>query len=419
MKILHTFQSTDMRYSTPEAAQLHIYHTLNGLLEAGHRVAFLGLMDREIIFTDDLRIFSYEDLPDSVFGQLSFSSNRMYKYFESGIRKIQSSFNLPYLGLFDSNRMYDACLMNIDGCELLHERYNLFALGTALASRRLHIPYVLEVNADLIAQQAYRGLPLKGIRKTFARLATHFCFNAAVKVICVSAELMEHLNRVWAVDMDKLDFLPCAADIHAFGADLNTDDMKEEFGLKDEAVVIWVGGFYEWHDLDLLLDAFKLVILDCPNTKLILVGDGYTRKRIEQKAQDEKLNHYLIFTGSMRHDQIPTMLTLADIAVSPSPALSPSEGGTGTPLKLFEYMAAGKPIVATVSSQSLPVITNGANGYLIEQRNVKAFADAIIILLKDPSKRKRFGSYNRQEAEKFYSWTSYTRKLEAIYRGVL
>jgi glycosyltransferase involved in cell wall biosynthesis len=183
--------------------------------------------------------------------------------------------------------------------------------------------------------------------------------------------------------------------------------------------VVWVGGFYEWHDLDLLLDAFKRVILDCPNTKLILVGDGHTRDRIEQRARDENLIHNLVFTGSLPHNQVPGILLLADIAVSPAPSLPASAGGTGTPLKLFEYMAAAKPVVATISSQSIPVIKNGYNGRLVGQGNARAFAEAICALIKDPVERERLGNNARQDAETRYSWANYTGKLEAIYRSAM
>jgi glycosyltransferase involved in cell wall biosynthesis len=183
--------------------------------------------------------------------------------------------------------------------------------------------------------------------------------------------------------------------------------------------MIWVGGFYEWHDLDLLIDAFKIVLLDCPNTKLILVGDGYTRKRIEKKVHDEGLTQKIIFTGLMKHDQIPHILSIADIAVSPSPSLPASSGGTGTPLKLFEYMAAGKPIVATTSTQSLSVIKNGYNGYLVQQNDPNEFASVIVSLLKDKSEQLRLGKNSRQDAEKYYSWASYTEKLETIYQNAL
>ena len=96
-------------------------------------------------------------------------------------------------------------------------------------------------------------------------------------------------------------------------------------------------------------------------------------------------------TGAIAHADVPEMLSIADIAVVPSAPVPASRGGTGTPLKLFEYMAAGKPIVATAINQAAEVIQDGQNGILVEAGNVNRFAEAILTLLNDPVERLRLG----------------------------
>ena len=124
-------------------------------------------------------------------------------------------------------------------------------------------------------------------------------------------------------------------------------------------------------------------------------------------------------TGAIAHADVPEMLSIADIAVVPSAPVSASRGGTGAPLKLFEYMAAGKPIVATALNQAAEVIQDGHNGLLVEAGDVHGFADAILTLLNDPVKRVRLGQNARQQAVEQYSWDEYTRRLEEIYLNVL
>jgi len=113
------------------------------------------------------------------------------------------------------------------------------------------------------------------------------------------------------------------------------------------------------------------------------------------------------------------MLSMADIAVVPSAPVPASRGGTGTPLKLFEYMAAGKPIVATALNQAAEVIQDGHNGLLVEAGDVQGFANAILTLLNDPVERGRLGQIARRQAIELYSWEQYTRRLEEIYFNVL
>jgi glycosyltransferase involved in cell wall biosynthesis len=112
-------------------------------------------------------------------------------------------------------------------------------------------------------------------------------------------------------------------------------------------------------------------------------------------------------------------MSIADVAVVPSAPVPASHGGTGTPLKLFEYMAAGKAIVATAQNQAAEVIQDGHNGLLVEAGDVNRFAEAMLRLLNDPVERGRLGQNARQQAVELYSWERYTRRLEEIYLNVL
>lgn len=419
LRIAHLYQESGIRFCEPQAAQLHIYHTIHGLQQAGHEVALMALQGRQILFTTDLQVFKTDQLQPGHFGSLGFSGTRPFKLFESGTRRFQAQLRLPYLALFDSYRMAEAGAINLKGIDLIHERFNLLSLGGAWASKKLGIPFVLEVNADLLEQRKFKGVPERGLRRLFAVWATQMCFNAAAKIICISAGLKEHLSSKWHIEDNKLSVLACAADVDAFGPGHNPELIRQGLGLTTEPVIMWVGGFFPWHDLDLLLDSFALVLQRHPRTKLVLVGEGQTRPSVAQKVQKNGLQQSVIMTGAIPHSDVPGMLSIADIAVVPAAPVSASGGGTGTPLKLFEYMAAGKPIVATDLNQAAEVIRNGHSGLLVEAGNVNTFADAILKLLNDPSERARLGRNAQQQANDLYSWDEYTRSLEKIYRNVL
>ena len=168
-----------------------------------------------------------------------------------------------------------------------------------------------------------------------------------------------------------------------------------------------------------LLDSFSLVRQRCPDARLVLVGDGQTRPSVASKIQKNGLRHAVIMTGAIAHTSVPEMLSIADVAVVPSAPVPASRGGTGTPLKLFEYMAAGKAIVATALNQATEVIQDGHNGLLVEAGDVNRFAEAMLTLLNDPVERGRLGQNARQQAIEQYSWEKYTRRLEEIYLNVL
>jgi glycosyltransferase involved in cell wall biosynthesis len=419
LKIAHLYQESGIRFYEPHAAQLHIYHTMRGLQQTGHEVTLLALQDRQVLCTNDLQVFKSDKRLASHYGQLGLSGNTLFKRFESGVRRLHSELHLPYLALFDSYRMAEASSLNLRGFDLIHERYNLLALGGAWASKRLGIPFVLEVNADLLEQRKFKGIPEKGLRRLFAVWATRVCFKAAAKIICISTDLKDHLHRQWNIEEHKLAVLPCAADIEAFGSNHKAELVRRGLGLTTEPVVMWVGGFYPWHDLDLLLESFTLVLQKQPRARLVLVGEGQTRTAVEQRVRRNGLQHAVIMTGAIAHTTVPDMVSIAEVAVVPAAPVSASRGGTGTPLKLFEYMAAGKAIVATAQNQAAEVIQDGLNGLLVEAGDVNRFAQAILTLLSDPVERVRLGQNARQQAIELYSWEQYTRRLEEIYLNVL
>jgi glycosyltransferase involved in cell wall biosynthesis len=275
------------------------------------------------------------------------------------------------------------------------------------------------VNADLLAQRKFKGIQERGLRHLFAVWATRVCFGAAAQIICISPRLKEHLVSKWRIDQSKLTVLPCAADVDAFQPNYNSQIVRKSLGLTSEPVVMWVGGFYPWHDLDILLESFALFLQNRPDARLVLVGDGQTRSSVVETASRNGLGHALITMGAISHSQVPEVLSIADVAVVPSAPISASLGGTGTPLKLFEYMAAGKAIVATAHEESAEVIQNGQNGLLVGGGDAYGFAEAILTLLNDPAERLRLGQNARQQATRLYSWERYTTRLEEIYLNVL
>lgn len=126
-----------------------------------------------------------------------------------------------------------------------------------------------------------------------------------------------------------------------------------------------------------------------------------------------------IMTGAVPHTRIPEIVSIADVVVAPAPPIGAGEGGTGTPLKLFEYMAAGKAIVASAVSQARDVLENGETGLLVKPADSEAFSGAITSLLNDPAERRRLGLNARKRAEEKHSWQQYVCRLEELYRQVV
>jgi glycosyltransferase involved in cell wall biosynthesis len=418
LDIAYLFQNPTIAFSEPSAPQLHILHTLCGLEQRGHRVSLLALQPRRrVLFTGDLSAVATGHLSECHYGIAGTCDGLLFKSVESAIRRIQTELHLPYIALFDNYRMMSATLSNLRGYDLIHERYNKHTLGGMLASRRLGIPYVLEVNADPIAESEFRGKPLSRFDKFLFAWEIGVLATKASKIISVSSQLKMFLSEHWHVDPAHIAVLPNAADIDVFGRKYDRDGIRRKFGLLGDLIIMFVGGFYPWHDLNLLLDSFARILAKFPNAKLVLIGEGETKPDIEHKIFDDHLENSVILTGRIDHKKIPEMLSIADIAVAPNVAFNPGHGGS--PLKLFEYMAAGKPIVCTRTGQIADIVSQGKDGLLVEPGDVTGFTQALELLISDADLRESLGRNASRKAGEEYTQSHYAQRLEEIYWDVL
>jgi glycosyltransferase involved in cell wall biosynthesis len=218
----------------------------------------------------------------------------------------------------------------------------------------------------------------------------------------------------WDVPPAKIAVLPNGVDERFFAAgELDrTNGGKPPHG--EGAVIVFVGSFQPWHGLGLVLDSFSKVRLECPGTTLLLIGDGPVRPEVEKKVECLGLTGSVRFAGQQPHASIPGWLQSADIAIAPYQRLT--DELWFSPLKLYEYMAAGKAVVATDSGQIAQVIESGVTGVLVEPNNAEALAAALIDLVNDPEKRDLLGRNASRKARSEHTWGAVIRNLEQIYR---
>jgi glycosyltransferase involved in cell wall biosynthesis len=389
-----------------------VKHTLAGLRRAGHHVSCLQLRGQQVVAFDDV------NQPDDV-RQMSvgLSDTRPFRKIEAAMRRLQRTIGLPYFAVADSYRFYESCKRVLPGYDLCHEHNGLFCVGTAVACRQLGLPYVLTFSADPLFERALGGRGLRGAHRWLAAREAKFTYQLASKIICVSEPARQHLITTWQVDPAKVVVMPNGVDLDLFKPNYDPHPVRAEIGLNGEPVIGFVGGFQHWHGLDRLVESFAGILKDVPDAKLLLVGDGRARPAVEEKITELNLESAVIITGLLPQDRVPQLLAAIDIAVLPYPQL-PRELWF-SPLKLYEYMAAGKAIVASSSGQIAEVIEDGHTGFLVEAGNVTELAQAILKLLQEPDERLRLGHNARQQAVVRHSWDQYIKRLEEIYLGVL
>jgi glycosyltransferase involved in cell wall biosynthesis len=269
--------------------------------------------------------------------------------------------------------------------DFIYERYSLWAVAGLRVAKQCSIPLVLEVNAPLAyEEERYRaGLTCPPL----ARWVERSSWRRANLVIAVSDALRSRLVNE-GVAPGRIHVLPNAVDPDMFRTEVNGQAVRDRLQLHNRFVVGFVGSFKAWHGVDLLLQAFHDLHRSDPLTHLLLVGEGPLRASLEERVRNTGLQQAVTFAGGVQHQEIPQYLTAMDVAVAPYPAL---EEFYYSPLKVFEYMAAGRAVVSSRLGQVAEVITDGVTGLLFEPGDRAGLMECIRRLRKDNELRVQLG----------------------------
>jgi glycosyltransferase involved in cell wall biosynthesis len=293
--------------------------------------------------------------------------------------------------LVESNNAITSMLRARGGFDLVYERHSLWCHAAMEFAQDSSVPGVLEVNAPLIDEQArYRAL----CEPELARSSSVRSFRAATVIAAVSADVAAYV-RGQVPEHGRVHILPNGVDPARF---------KPESAARQalpERTIGFVGTLKPWHGVDILLDAFGL-LSRAGSVRLLLVGDGPERTALETRATALGLGSAVEFTGAVDPEAVPAYLASMDVAVAPYPSM---EGFYFSPLKLYEYMAAGCAIVASDIGQIRDVVEHGRTGLLVEPGNSRALAGAISELLADPHRRRLLGESARAAAVERHSWS--------------
>ena len=271
-------------------------------------------------------------------------------------------------------------MVRAGGYDLVYERYSLFSTVIAECG----VPGILEVNAPLIDEQrTHRVL----VDEQAADAALREQVQAALATICVSDPV-----RDWVIartEGTRVFTVPNGVNVHRI------TPQPESPGAP---VVTFVGTLKPWHGVDVLLRARAQAHKDW---QLRIIGDGPMRAELDDLARSLGID--MDFRGAVAPDAIPQHMAGTAIGVAPYPAMDTDSDQYFSPLKVYEYMAAGLPVVASRVGQ-LPEIM-GESAYLVPPSDPEALAAALDALVANPVERARVGSDNRRQAEREHSWT--------------
>jgi glycosyltransferase involved in cell wall biosynthesis len=263
--------------------------------------------------------------------------------------------------------------------DLIYERYNLYFLAGTLVSRRTGTPLFLEVNAPLADERSrHGGLGLPWL----AHRLEHFVWRAADRVLAVTGVLRDMIAASGA-PRQRIEVISNGIDPTRFAS------LPPRPAAPDPVVLGFVGFVRDWHGLDTVIAG--MAADPAARVELTIVGDGPAVPALRAQAEALGIADRVRFAGLVAHEAIPAAVAGFDIA------LQPRVVAYASPLKLFEYMAAGKPIVAPDQPNIREVLVDGATALLFHAGDPATMWLAVRRLLEDLELRARLGAAAREE----------------------
>lgn len=296
------------------------------------------------------------------------------------------------------NETVAAALTQAGPFDLVYERHALFAHGAMEWASRGGVPSALELNAPLIAEQTrHRHM----VRQSDAQASARRAFGAARLVAAVSAAAADYARDLGALP-DRVAVIPNGVDAARFDGSPAPDG---------PFTVGFVGTLKPWHDTATLVEAFALLRRGpVPDARLLIVGDGPQRAAILDRLDQLSLSDAAHLTGAVQPDQIPGWVARMHVATAPYRGDQPFYF---SPLKLYEYMAAGLPVVASDVGDLAQVLDRGRLGATVVPDDPDALAAALAGLARDPAAATAMGARARAEVLAHHGWDRIVSRIIA------
>jgi glycosyltransferase involved in cell wall biosynthesis len=243
-----------------------------------------------------------------------------------------------------------------------------------------------------------------------AALVERINLRAADRIVVVSEVLRRQLVAA-GVSAERVLVNPNGVDPRRFRPDASGVRVRQRLGLGSTLVVGFSGTFGAWHGIPTLAAALPMVIEARPAVRWLLIGDGPLRAVIDDAVARHRLGERVCRIGLVPHKDMPAYLAACDVLVSPHGRQADGGEFFGSPTKLFEYMAMGRPIVASAVGQIADVLVDEESALLVPPDDAQALCGAIVRLVDNACLRVRLGSAARQAAEQQHTWLQNAERL--------
>jgi glycosyltransferase involved in cell wall biosynthesis len=293
--------------------------------------------------------------------------------------------------------------------DFIYERANYMQASGVRAAKRQGIMHVLEMNSPYVEEKLELEGPSDMLEE--ARQREHEQLSKSGHIVVVSSALRDYFIEVHGTFRAKFTVLPNAIDPAKLQADpAQVAAVQARYNLAGKTVLGWVGSIQPWHGVDAMIAAFAQVAASRPDLALLIVGSGETIADVQAKAAASGVGDRIHFSGYLPHAEVFTHLAAMDIC------LLPSTKWYCSPIKIFEYGAMGKAVIATDHAAVLDVMLPGQDGLVVPHADPAALAAAMAQLADDPALRRQMAQQFHEKVLRSHTWAANAARVLDLHR---
>ncbi len=330
--------------------------------------------------------------------------------------------NWPVMGEWQLMRALEARIEEVANQikpDIIHAHSPVLNAMPALSvGCKLEIPVVYEIRAFWEDAAVDHGTTREGsLRYRLTRALETSAIRRANHVFTICEGLRADIVAR-GISASHVTVIPNAVDVETFQLAQPADPaLQEKWGLKGRTVIGFIGSFYAYEGLDLLVAALPDVIKAHPNACLLLVGGGPQEAALKAQVQSLGLAQHVIFTGRVPHAEVNRYYDLIDMLAYPRHSMRLTE--LVTPLKPLEAMAQGHLFVASDVGGHKELIEHGKNGWLFKADDRAALSQAIVDMLAHPERWPLMKANGREFVESVRNWRNSVANYQAPYESIL
>lgn len=374
--------------------------------EGGMATMHLGLLNgfQELGCNCSFASSGFMQLPDRV--------SYYYIPYNNFLRNLPEVLNLPY-----NSRSKKALLKIIDHeqPDFLYQHHADFIYSGSLLKKELGIPFFLQCEAVQQWSKRYWG---KHYLRKFLKWAEEIQWENADAIFVVSNNVKKMMID-YGVEAEKVYVHKSSVNTSMFHPGIDSSVIREKYSLNGKFVCGFSGTFAQWHGIEIFAHAIKYVVKKIPNFVALFVGDGILRPRIEQIIKNDNVGEYSIITGLVPFKDMPKYLAACDLLVSPCVNNPDNSLFFNSPIKLYEYLAMGKPIIASNVGEQGESINHLYNGILCDPDSPEILAENIIWLFDEPDLRMKLSQQARTDAVEKHQWINNARGVLKVYENLI